>query len=294
VSKSPVILTIAGSDSACCSGIQADIKTISALGGYAVNAITCITSQNTRGVYSTFCIPPEIVFSQLCAIASDFEIDAVKIGMFYNLKTLDSVCKFIDQCDTKFIIIDPVFKSSMGDSLINEDALPKLVNQLFFKACLVTPNLPELVTILRVLGAKKLMAEFEGYAEFKLEFLAGLLTECSDFLWSLNMPAFLVKGGHMFEHSEIKLHSSIVKISDFILSEGRIKNLEKNKIQTRNTRGTGCSLSSAIATNLGKGNSFHDSVYLSQKYVHDSLISAKNHTRGSKNGPIDHFFGLPN
>ncbi|MBE8950516.1 MAG: bifunctional hydroxymethylpyrimidine kinase/phosphomethylpyrimidine kinase [Quinella sp. 3Q1] len=249
-------LTIAGSDSSGGAGIQADLKTFLANGVYGMSAITALTAQNTCGVRSVLNSTPEFLCDQLDAIFEDIFPDAVKIGMVSSAKLIEIIAAKLKFYGAKNIVVDPVMVATSGAKLIDDDAINTLKAKLFPLAKILTPNLPELETITAEndaeIGAKKI---FEQYG-------------C----------AVLAKGGH--GHNDA---------NDFFY-DGAGKWFFGRKIDTLNTHGTGCTLSSAIAANLAKGYDLKTSVGRAKSYLTGALSTNLNLGKGS--GPLDHGFNL--
>ena len=253
------ILIIAGSDSSGGAGIQADIKTVTALGGYAMTAITAITSQNTTGVNSVVSIPPKEIEKQILFTSKDIKPDAIKIGMLHSSIVINSVIKSLRKVKTKKIILDPVMVAKGGFKLINDKAVKILKEKLIKKVYLVTPNIPEA----------------EVLTKTKIKNLEDMI-RAANILLKSGVKNVLIKGGH--RNSKV--------IQDVFLNKKEIKIFRNKKISTKNTHGTGCTLSSAIATFFACGKSINKSCELGIKYVNDSIKSNLNLGKG--NGPINH------
>jgi hydroxymethylpyrimidine/phosphomethylpyrimidine kinase len=243
------ILVIAGSDSSGGAGIQADIKTITALGGYAMTAITAITSQNTLGVKSVNSISSKEIKSQILYTCKDIKPDVIKIGMLYSSNIINSVFLCLNKIKSKKIILDPVMIAKGGTKLINDSAINTLKHRLLKQALLITPNIPEAEVLTQ-----------------------NTISNTID-LGSKNV---LIKGGH--------LNSKV--IYDVFLNKRCLKIFKNKKIRTTNTHGTGCTLSSAIATFLSCGKPLKKSCELGIKYVNQAIKS--NLSYGKGNGPINH------
>lgn len=261
----PIVLTIAGSDSGGGAGIQADIKAISASGGYACSVITAITSQNTQGVTAILPIPVEHVASQLDAVFQDLNIVAVKVGMLADADIIRVVANKITQYQPHFVVVDPVMVATSGDMLLHDSAIDTLKKELLPLADLITPNLPE-------------AAALTGFALPDNEEQIG---EMIVPLRQLGAKAILLKGGH-FEQDES---------SNDVLIEGEaIDVLHCKRVATKNTHGTGCTLSSAIASYLAQGNRLHKAVYLGKQYITQAITHADELKVGQGHGPVNHFF----
>ena len=253
------ILIIAGSDSSGGAGIQADIKTVTALGGYAMSAITAITAQNTTGVNSVIPVPIKDIEKQILFTCKDIKPDVIKIGMLYSDKVISSVIKALNIIKVRKIILDPVMVAKSGTKLINQSAIESLKNRLIKKTYLITPNIPEA----EVLTNKKIKSTEE-------------MIDAASTLLNLGAKNILLKGGHQ--------NSYLVK--DIFLNKTEIKVFKNKKIQTKNTHGTGCTLSSAVATFLSCGKPIKKSCELGIKYVNQAIKSNLNYGKG--HGPINH------
>ncbi len=253
------ILIIAGSDSSGGAGIQADIKTVTALGGYAMTAITALTAQNTTGVKSVIPIKPKEIENQILYTCKDIKPDAVKIGMLNTSKSILSIIKSLKTIKNKNIVLDPVMISKSGTKLINNTAIKYLKNNLIKEALLITPNIPEA----EILTGKKIKDEND-------------MINAGKNLLKLGTKNVLIKGGHKKSYY----------IQDIFLSKKEIKIFKNLKIKTKNTHGTGCTLSSAITTFLSCGKPIKKSCELGIKYVNEAIKSNLNYGKG--HGPINH------
>ncbi len=253
------ILIIAGSDSSGGAGIQADIKTVTALGGYAMTAITAITSQNTTGVKSVVAINPLEVEKQILFSCKDIRPDAIKIGMLHSSKIILSVTKSLNKINSKKIILDPVMVAKGGAKLINNVAIRDLKNKLIHKAYLLTPNIPEA----EILTKKKINNVND-------------MIEAAKILIKFGAKNVLLKGGH----------KKSKHLEDIFLNNKTLKIFKSKKIKTNNTHGTGCTLSSAIATFISCGKPIIKSCELGIKYVNQAIGSNPKYGKG--HGPINH------
>jgi len=253
------ILIIAGSDSSGGAGIQADIKTVTALGSYAMTAITAVTSQNTTGVKSIVPIPPKEIFNQIVFTSKDIKPDAIKIGMLHSTKVIDSVVKSLNNIKVKKIVLDPVMIAKGGTKLIDNNAIKSLKLKLINRAILVTPNIPEAEVITKI----KIKTKED------MVFAAKKLLE-------LGTKNVLIKGGH--------LDSKIVQ--DIFVNKSEIKEFNNLRYKTKNTHGTGCTLSTAITTFLSCGKPIKKSCELAIKYVNSAILTNPNY--GIGHGPINH------
>jgi hydroxymethylpyrimidine/phosphomethylpyrimidine kinase len=259
----PVALTIAGSDSSGGAGIQADLKTFAALGVYGASAITALTAQNTRGVTGIHPVPPEFVVEQIDAVFGDLAVGAVKIGMVAQLAVIEAVVASLKRWSPKHIVLDPVMVATSGDRLLNLGAVDALRRELVPIASIVTPNLPEAAALLDEPVAS-------GEAAIQRQGVR---------LLSMGCPAVLIKGGHG-EGSE-----SI----DYLVRAAGIIALPAPRIATKNTHGTGCSLSSAIAAGLAKGEPLETAVRNAKSFVSVAIAEADRFTVGQGHGPVHHF-----
>ena len=257
------ILIIAGSDSSGGAGIQADIKTVTALGSYAMTAITAITAQNTTGVNSIVSIPPKEIEKQILFTSKDIKPDAIKIGMLHSSVVINSVIKSLGKIKTRKIILDPVMVAKGGFTLINNEAIKILKEKLIKKVHLITPNIPEAEVLTKI----------------KIKNLDDMI-RAANILINLGPKNVLIKGGHM--------NSKVMQ--DVFFNKKEIKIFKNKKINTKNTHGTGCTLSSAIATFFACGKSINKSCELGIKYVNQSIRSNLNYGKG--HGPINHLSSI--
>ena len=253
------ILIIAGSDSSGGAGIQADIKTVTALGSYAMTAVTAITAQNTTGVNSVVPINSKEIKKQILFTCKDIKPDAVKIGMLHSTKVINTVIKSLNKIKTKKIILDPVMIAKGGAKLINDSAIKTLKKKLMNKVYLITPNIPEAEVLTKI----KIHNKYDMITAAKI-------------LISLGAKNVLLKGGHMKSNY----------LEDVYLNKKEIKIFKNRKIKTKNTHGTGCTLSSAITTFLSCGKPLKKSCELGIKYVNQAIKS--NLIYGKGHGPINH------
>ncbi len=261
----PVILSIAGSDSFAGAGIQADIKTAGALGAYCCTAITAVTAQNSKTVSSIWPVPPRELQNQLRTVAADVEIRAVKIGMLGSVDAVETVGRFLSSRKTIPVVLDPVIRSSAGDDLATNDIVRAMKDLLFPGATVITPNLDEAAVILGTRIAQDVDA------------MRGQATA----LQELGAPAVLLKGGHL---------PKATVITDVLADGDRLQFFEAEKIKTVHTHGTGCSLSTAIAVALAKGEMLADAVQIAKVYVTNALAHAVRQNIVENNGPLNHFY----
>lgn len=261
----PTALSIAGSDSCGGAGIQADLKTFSALGVYGMTAITAITAQNTLGVQAVQAVEPDIIRGQLDALFSDFTIDAVKTGMLNNLETVKVVIEAIDKYRPKWLIVDPVMVSTSGSILLEEDAIALMVDELLPRASLVTPNIPEAE---RISGRKIELANGNEIAYLMVK--------------EKKFKAVLLKGGHLEGDEANDLFVEAYKEYPVVF--------RKEKIDTRNTHGTGCTLSAAITAGLAIGMDLDEAVAQAEKYIGEAITEGADVMAGHGHGPVNHLF----
>ena len=253
------ILIIAGSDSSGGAGIQADIKTVTALGCYAMTAITAITAQNTTGVSSVVPINSKEIEKQILFTSKDIKPDAIKIGMLHSSEVIFSIIRALKKIKTKKIILDPVMVAKGGSRLISQSAIKTLKDKLIKKAYLITPNIPEaeVLTNTKIVSIKDMI-------------------NAANILLKFGAKNVLIKGGHRKSKY----------VEDIFLSKNEIKIFKNQKIKTRNTHGTGCTLSSAITAFLSCGKPLKKSCELGIKYVNHSIRSNPNYGKGY--GPVNH------
>jgi hydroxymethylpyrimidine/phosphomethylpyrimidine kinase len=259
----PIALTIAGSDSGGGAGIQADLKTFSALGVYGASVITALTAQNTREVRAIHDVPAEFVRAQLDTVLDDLRVDAVKIGMLSRPEVIAVVAAVLRERFRGPVVLDPVMVAKSGDRLLRSEAVAALAQDLLPLATVITPNLPE--------GADLL-----GIAEPVDE------AQCVDMarrLATLGAGAVLLKGGHLQGPDSV----------DLLVMDDHISRLAAPRHATRNTHGTGCTLSSAIAAFLARGEALGDAVDAAKRYVFDAIGAADTLGVGHGHGPVHHF-----
>ena len=257
------VLIIAGSDSSGGAGIQADIKTITALGSYAMTAITAVTIQNTTGVKSIIPIDPKEISSQIEFTSKDIRPNAIKIGMLHSVHVVRSVINALNKLKIKNIVLDPVMVAKGGAKLIDEKAIQLLKTKLIKKVSLITPNIPEA----EILTKTKIKTKED------MIFAASILIE-------LGAKNVFIKGGH--------LDSKVVQ--DVFVNKKEILIIKNRRIATNNTHGTGCTLSSAISVFYACGKTLKRSCELATKYVNNSIRSNLNYGKG--HGPINHLSSI--
>ena len=257
------VLIIAGSDSSGGAGIQADIKTVTALGSYAMTAITAVTIQNTTGVKSIVSINPKEISNQIEFTSKDIRPDVIKIGMLHSPQAIKSVIRSLDSIKIKKIILDPVMVAKGGKKLIDNKAIQLLKNHLIKRVSLVTPNIPEA----EILTGIKIKTKED------MIFAASILIR-------LGAKNVLIKGGHLDSKT----------VQDIFVNKKEIKIIKNKRITTSNTHGTGCTLSAAISTFFSCGKTLKKSCELATKYVNNSIRSNLNYGKGQ--GPINHLSSI--
>ena len=258
-----IALTIAGSDSSGGAGIQADLKTFAALGVYGASAITALTAQNTLGVDAVLAVPSEFVRAQMRAVARDLGVGAIKIGMLATSGVIEAVADGLADFPGVPVVLDPVMVAASGDKLLDEDAVATLRARLLPLATLITPNLPE---------AAALLEEDEAVDE------AGMDRQAAE-LRKRAASAALVKGGHAKGNMAVDMYRDAL---------GELR-FAAPRVVTRNTHGTGCTLSSAIAAELAKGRSLREAVATAKAYLTEALKHADELRIGKGRGPVHHF-----
>lgn len=254
------VLTIAGSDSGGGAGIQADLKTFSALNCFGMTAITALTAQNTCGVQSIFPVTPQFVSEQINAVISDIGVDAIKIGMLNHADIIHAVVSSIKNV-TCPIVVDPVMFSKNGCALLSTDAIQTLCEQLLPLATIVTPNIPEA----EHLAGIKIQNQYDmKNAALKIKHYGA--------------QNILIKGGHLASNYCV----------DILYHNGLVTKYSNKRIETKNTHGTGCTLSAAIAAELAKGNSIESAVAHAKDFLTKAIISGSNYSTGKGFGPVDH------
>ncbi|MCF0053752.1 bifunctional hydroxymethylpyrimidine kinase/phosphomethylpyrimidine kinase [Dyadobacter sp. LJ53] len=264
MNRYPTILTIAGSDSGGGAGIQADLKTIGALGGYGASAITALTAQNTLEVRAVFPVPAAFLKEQLLTVLDDIQVDAVKIGMIGTVENALIIADIIAQFNPKFVVIDPVLTSTSGTKLATTEMISVFWERLFPIADLVTPNMDE---------AKLLLSTEIGSLE--------TMKKAASEMVAKGCKAVLLKGGHMVSE---KLFDVLVQKTQEVLV------FESDFIPSQNLHGTGCTLSSAIATFMAHGNSLPEAIIFAKEYISAAIEAGKDVKTGHGNGPLNHFF----
>lgn len=259
----PVALTIAGSDSSGGAGIQADLKTFAALGVYGASAITALTAQNTNGVTGIHAVPAAFVTAQVDAVFSDLDVGAVKIGMVAQAASIDAIAAALARWKPAHVVLDPVMIATSGDRLLAVEAVEALRTKLIRLASVITPNLPEAAALLDEPIARS-EAEIESQGRRLLGFGCG---------------AVLIKGGHGAGTESI----------DYLVSADSTIALAALRVATRNTHGTGCSLSSAVAAGLARGEDLGTAARNAKSWISAAIAAADRFSVGHGHGPIHHF-----
>jgi hydroxymethylpyrimidine/phosphomethylpyrimidine kinase len=259
----PIALTIAGTDPSGGAGIQADLKTFSALGVYGASVIVALTAQNTVGVQGVHAVPPDFVRAQMESVFSDLPARAVKIGMVANADAVEAIVDGLREYRQRQVVLDPVMVAASGDRLLRHDAIDALRRRLIPCARLITPNLPEAAALLGqpIARDEKEMAA-QGHA-----------------LLSLGAPAVLVKGGH----------AGGLESVDLLVTPHAVERFASPRIDTQNTHGTGCTLSAAIAAGLAQGLELRQAVAEAKEYVTAAIAASSRLRVGQGHGPTHHF-----
>ena len=260
----PRVLTIAGSDPSGGAGIQADLKTFTALGVYGMSAVTSITVQNTEGVQEAFNLPPELVYRQIKVVVEDIGLDAAKTGMLGSAEIASAVARAVKDLGIKNLVVDPILKSSSGKDLIDERGVEVLKRELLPLARLVTPNVPEA----------------EALCGMRIKRLRDVEL-CAQEILKTGVEAVLIKGGHM-EGSKV--------VDGLYMGGDEFHYFVRDRVKTRNTHGTGCTLSAAIAAFLAKGKGLEEAVERARDYLQGALERSLSIGRGK--GPLNHMWNI--
>ncbi|MEK1886725.1 MAG: bifunctional hydroxymethylpyrimidine kinase/phosphomethylpyrimidine kinase [Phyllobacterium sp.] len=257
-----IALTIAGSDSGGGAGVQADLKTFSALGVYGASVLTAITAQNTKGVTAIENLSPTIIEAQIDAVLADIEVDAIKIGMVSTIGAIDSIAGALQRWD-RSIVLDPVMVATSGDRLLDPNAIDALKRQLFPKAMVVTPNLAEAALLTGMPVAEN----------------ADQMLQQAELLLELGPSAVLIKGGH----------AKGAMSNDLLVDRGWPSWFSASRIATDNDHGTGCTLASAITAELAKGKTLQGAVAGAKDYLTAAMVAGASLKVGQGRGPVHHF-----
>ena len=261
------LLTIAGSDSGGGAGIQADLKTFSACGCYGMSGITALTAQNTRGVTAIHPVPLDFLEAQLRAVFDDIGVDAIKIGMLHSAEVISCVAGLLREYNCQRVVLDPVMVATSGDKLIQDDAIQAMKELLFPVVDLITPNIPE---------AQLLLGR-------KIENDQQLRGACRD-LVTAHSTAVLLKAGHLTGEELQDVLFTTPGATEHVYSSKRL--------YTKNTHGTGCTLSSAIAAFWGRGLELAEAVGKAETYLHQAIEAGADYVIGDGHGPVHHFHAI--
>ena len=261
----PRVLTIAGSDSGGGAGIQADIKAISATGGYAASAITAVTVQNTTGVYAVHPVPVEIIAAQIAAVISDIGVDSVKIGMLFSEDVIAAVHAELLKAGVTNIVLDPVMVATSGHRLIEEQAIKVLARELVPIARVITPNIPEA----EILAGRKICSQ-------------GELPRIARDLSCGGTVSVLMKAGHLTDDEVVDVF--------YNAETDRCMELRSRRVNSINTHGTGCTLSSAFASFLAQGYALDDAAIAAKNYITGAISAGAEFVIGKGHGPVKHFY----
>jgi len=259
------VLTIAGSDSGGGAGIQADLKTMAAIGCYGMSVITALTAQNTRGVTGIHAVPPAFAADQIAAVFSDIGADAVKIGMLYSAELIEVIAHQLKIYGAEKIVLDPVMVAQSGDKLLQDDAIQAIKEYLMPLADVVTPNIPEAEVLI----------------DHGIRGLEDMQT-AAKLLAGSGSRSILIKGGHLEDGDSTDLL--------YLAGEDRFVRLEAKRIASNNNHGTGCTLSSAIASYMARGNDIEKAVRKAKTYIQNAIRAGADYTIGHGHGPVHHFF----
>lgn len=260
-----IALTIAGSDPSGGAGIQADLKTFSACGCYGASIITAVVDENTQGVFGVHSIPEKFVAGQMRSVLDDLGVDAIKIGMLHTSQLVLEVASVLKEYKVDKIVLDPVMVATSGDRLLEKDAVDTIVEHLIPLVKVITPNIPEAEIFL----GRKITNQQELFDVVKELSFGGQVS-------------VLLKAGH--------LHSDEIIDVFYNAESGEVLEFKKNKINTKNTHGTGCTLSSAVAAYWAKGLSLNEAIQKANDYIHNAILSGSEYSIGKGNGPVNHFF----
>jgi hydroxymethylpyrimidine/phosphomethylpyrimidine kinase len=261
------VLTIAGSDSGGGAGIQADLKTFSALGCYGMSVITALTAQNTQGVRGIHTVPPGFAEEQIKAVFDDIVVDAVKIGMLFSADLIQAVARRLRQFKAKNVVVDPVMVAQSGDKLLQDEAVEAIKEHLLPIADVLTPNLPEASVLLK--------RPISGFEEMK---------QAAADLAGFGSKSILLKAGHLAEGACNDLF--------YLGPEDRFLILEGERVDTRNNHGTGCTLSSAVASFLAKGQDLASAASSAKTYISSAIRAGAKYRIGHGCGPVHHHYNF--
>jgi hydroxymethylpyrimidine/phosphomethylpyrimidine kinase len=263
----PSVVTIAGTDPSGGAGIQADIKTIAATGCYAASVITVLVAQNTQGVQAIHEVPLPFIQQQLDSLFTDLNIAGIKIGMLYNAATIALVAKNIKKYQPPFVILDPVMAAQSGDSLAQSDSVQTLITDLFPLVTLITPNIPEAEILLNTTISDEQHMESAAIT-----------------LAKMHKISVLIKGGHLKSPTSPDIF--------YAYTQKKLYYFASPRINTTHTHGTGCTLSSAIASYLAQGHDLHQAIHKAKAYLYQAILAGQTLKIGQGRGPVNHFFYL--
>ncbi len=262
----PIALTIAGTDPSGGAGIQADLKTFSALGVYGATVVTALVAQNTQGVRAIHDVPPAFIAEQLASVFDDLDVSAVKIGMLSRPEVIETIAASLTRYGVERLVVDPVMVAASGDRLLVPEAVEALRSVLIPKALVITPNMPEAAALLD-----------EPVAESEADMIRQ-----AEALMDLGCRAVLLKGGHGTSSESI----------DILLDENGLSRFAARRIATDNTHGTGCTLSSAITSGLAHGEDLRTAVAIAKSYISGAIKASDELSVGRGHGPVHHFHAL--
>ncbi|MCB1591516.1 MAG: bifunctional hydroxymethylpyrimidine kinase/phosphomethylpyrimidine kinase [Alphaproteobacteria bacterium] len=262
----PNVLSVAGSDPSGGAGVQADLKTFTALGCYGMAALTSLTVQNTQGVRDVLHLDADFVLAQIRAIFDDIDVDAMKIGLVGNARTIRALADFIDEVKPRIVVLDPVMVATSGDRLLSSHAVDVMNEALLPRCDIVMPNIPEAVA----LTGKKASS-------------AGGLEGLAKAVGGLGVKAVLLKGGHGFDD---------YMATDLLWTQEGVQSFSEPRIKTNNTHGTGCTLSAALTCFLAKGRILPEAVQEAKDYLTRCLSCAESLNVGRGHGPVHHFYDI--
>ena len=251
------VLTIAGSDSCCGAGVQADLKTINKLGAYGICAVTAITVQNTLGVSSVLAVPASIVGQQIDAVVTDIGTDTVKTGMLVSKEVVEIVCEMAKKHKLQKVVVDPVIKSHKGERLLSLEGVNKFRSDLITLSCLVTPNIPEA----EILTDR----EIKNLSDTK---------DAARAIYELGAENVLIKGGHIMSQEDGNDDASDGKVIDVFYDGKSFQEFRDERLNTENVHGTGCIYSAAIATELAKGNDMISSITIAREFIINIIMES--------------------
>lgn len=284
-SSPPRVLTIAGSDSGGGAGIQADLKTLSALGCYGMSAITAVTAQNTTEVRGVYPLTPRQVGDQIRAVLDDLGADAIKIGMLFSPEIIKETARCLKEFSAPNVVLDPVMIAKSGDRLLQDEAAEALVEELFPLATVITPNIPEAVALARLSGrhgsSEIALTEYTEHPE-TTEDPAAFMEPLARTLQTMGAASVVMKGGHL----------EGIGTTDLLFHLNDTHRFDHPRVDTKNTHGTGCTYSSAIASFLARGLDLPRAVQRSNQWLYGAILSGADRHLGHGHGPVHHFYKM--